>query len=827
MDSLMPRPHAGDHEKPEKSSSLAQAFCRNMDRVVEKRLRTSTKKDDKVLSESCLLSACPVSATLNKSNAQKAVHDAIGTSQRGRPLAEQVETLEMSLGIAFREHRQRVEEILEIHMEAMDDMDANHHLLVSKLKTENGMLREKLNLSSSEPSGELYQTVALQHAEDLCDQQNGLGAVKGDRVKDGKNNRKDLKKLPKDEDDTEGDLHIRSKKDKKEQPRGAWQQFVAWVPNAAALNAPVPWQPIPPENLISPPESKICKRVGMGATTEPTAPGWIRERATEDEDAEGETQEESSHTKKVYKVVEVFVATQLELEASRRSMVTKAIARQETKMPKNISARVSSPEDEEGFFGSQQREWWIIHPHSKVRAMWDLASLALVVWDLISIPMEAFDLPKSSLLDFMKWLTRIFWTLDMGMSCATGVVLKDGAIELDKVQMIKRYLKTWFPFDVLVVSTDWTDIISDNENEGGTLSAFRSFRTIRVLRLMRMVRMKEFMEQMAERIQGDKLAFLLSIVKMVIFVASLAHLVACGWWFIGDTEEPDSWVSNFGYTTRPLTAQYLMSLHWSLSQFTGGMDEVTPVRSTERFYAVLMWKLAFISAAVVTSVLTSNLTQLHIIGGSRSRQLSLLRKYLKQNSISSNLALRMQRSAQHALSADLTPDLVELLPVISEPLRIEMHFEMYTAILNHHGFFNTFACECPQVMRRICHYGLSTILLANSDIVFSRGENPSSGKMYVVVKGLCEYNYVSEVVPCHERQFISEATLWTRWTYQGTLTSVQDTKLAIMDAKTFQDIADRFKDATIFDPKLYAADFVAQLNAADVANDLTITKFKY
>jgi len=369
----------------------------------------------------------------------------------------------------------------------------------------------------------------------------------------------------------------------------------------------------------------------------------------------------------------------------------------------------------------------------------------------------------------------------------------------------------------------------------GFLGGFRAFRTVRVVRLMRLVRMKEVMQQITERVQSDKLAFVINIFKLLVFILSVAHLSACGWWGLGDRDideyEVDApghtWVRRLGYDNATLDAQYLVSLHWSLSQFSGGMDEVSPASPVERLYAVVMWLFSFMCAAVVLSVLTSNLTQLHIIGGSRSRQLATLRKYLKQNSISSNLALRMQRSAQHALSADLTADVVELLPVVSEPLRVEMHFEMYLTNLHSHSFFSAYISECPQVMRRVCHYAMSTILLSTSDVVFSKGESPQHPKMYFITKGQCEYTHAGEPPQTvTDRQYIAEAVLWTRWTHQGTLTATSDLKLAALDAKTFQEIADRFKDTATFDPKLYAADFVSYLNSLEYATDMTQCKYR-
>merc|ERR1719440_511347 len=111
--------------------------------------------------------------------------------------------------------------------------------------------------------------------------------------------------------------------------------------------------------------------------------------------------------------------------------------------------------------------------------------------------------------------------------------------------------------------------------------------------------------------------------------------------------------------------------------FSGGIEEFSPTGTGERFYTVLIWILSFISGLVMLSFLTSSLTQQYIIGGSGARQMATLRKYLSQNKVPKPLIKRLCRSAKHAISGDLQPDSVDLLHVVSEPLKIEMHYEMF------------------------------------------------------------------------------------------------------------------------------------------------------
>jgi len=470
----------------------------------------------------------------------------------------------------------------------------------------------------------------------------------------------------------------------------------------------------------------------------------------------------------------------------------------------------------------------IIHPHSLKRISWDLASMIMVLYDMIMVPMFFFDMPDNAFLFCMDWTTRVFWTLDMTLSVRTAIIMKDGSVNFDWKFILKRYIRTWLVLDIFIVGTDWSEVALSSAGDAEQLmSITRAFRIARIFRLMRLLRMQEVLKTIAERVQSDILSFVLTIVRSILFVVCFSHVTACVWWGIGDPQGEDhgTWATLDRFQNTSVGMQYLVSLHWSLAQFSGGMDEVYPQSVLERFFAVMIWLFAFMSSAIILSVLTSNLTQLHIIGGSQSRQLATLRKYLKQNFISSNLALRMQRSAQHAISGDLTQDAVELLPVVAEPLRVEMHFEMYTPMMRCHQFFAEYISECPQVMRRVCHYATGILLLSQGDIVFSKGEDPADPKMYFVSQGMLEYKYGDVNTFVNEKSTASEAVLWTRWTYRGVLTSLGDVKLATLDSKMFREIVDRFKEVGGFDPKVYAADFVAHLNSlvnnADEGNPLT------
>jgi len=261
----------------------------------------------------------------------------------------------------------------------------------------------------------------------------------------------------------------------------------------------------------------------------------------------------------------------------------------------------------------------------------------------------------------------------------------------------------------------------------------------------------------------------------------------------------------------------LVSLHWSLSQFSGGLEEFGPTGTLERFYTVLVWLISFISGLVMMSFLTSSLTQQYIIGGSGARQMKTLKTYLAQNKIPKPLIKRLCRSAKHAVSGDLQPEAIDLLHVVSEPLKIEMHFQMYSRVLSGHPFFVELMSENKQMMKRVCHVCTTTLMLDSGEVLFHRGEDPAEARMYFVLSGTFEYeDKYGENHTVVEKQWLSEPALWTNWRHRGTLTALCDSKMAAVNSEQFQQVCANSmkKDIDLdWNPKAYAQATVKELNA--------------
>eukprot|EP00435_Cladocopium_sp_Y103_P041811 s2450_g11.t1 len=441
----------------------------------------------------------------------------------------------------------------------------------------------------------------------------------------------------------------------------------------------------------------------------------------------------------------------------------------------------------------------------------------MITYDIIFVPLEVcFTLEETTFLAFLETCLQqvqsgtVFRTFDLRfaqLQLMLGFVFSDGVMEYKLSTILRRYAKTWLVPDLGMVLSDWIGYLVAGSGLGlGQLA--RAIRMARAVRLLRLLRMQEVLANLTERLQSDVIEIVMQIVKLVILLVMLCHFMACFWWAIGTNGGGTSWVKAGAFDDLSVDESYLVCLLWAMSLFSGGCNNIYPETSTERMYGVAACLCSFVFLLVMLGTLTSGLTQRHIIDGSGQRQMAALKTYLRQNSIPKNLTKRLCRSAKHAISGDLTPDSVQLLAVISEPLKMEMHFEMYSRLLLYQPFFKDLLTEGNQLVRRVCHQAMGILLLAHGDVVFENEEEPSEPKLYLVASGTLDYT-----------DSYGEAG----WKHRGTLVAISDVKMAMLDATSFQDICRQAiskKNPACLPIIGYALEFVMELNQRSFPTDL-------
>mmetsp|Transcript_57901 Transcript_57901/g.130857 ORF Transcript_57901/g.130857 Transcript_57901/m.130857 type:complete len:788 (-) Transcript_57901:152-2515(-) len=474
----------------------------------------------------------------------------------------------------------------------------------------------------------------------------------------------------------------------------------------------------------------------------------------------------------------------------------------------------------------EPKAWFVIHPESRPRLAWDVLGMLVLFYDLVSIPLLfAFTFEETPFLTFAKWFTVLFWTTDMGWSSVTGFYRKnDGVPVLNLVKIWRNYAMSWFFLDIAIVGVDWILIAfntsgKDNANSPmKTGRLLRALRILRIVRLLRLAKLQKIIRMFQDRVDSEYLTILFNVCKLLIMIIAINHIVACAWYKLGSADfssGESSWTSVEFQQEETILYKYMTSLHWSLTQFTPASMSVNPQNVTERIFAVVILLFAMVVFSSFVSSITGAMTNLRNLGAKQSTQFWTLRKYFRQQRISMELSRRVFRYVNAVLmtaQTQIKENEVELLHLLSQPLKSEVQTELYNRGMHLHPFMMAVAKRSKAVMRKICLTAISATSVSKMDVVFTNGE--AARFMYFLTRGALAYvrsNGTEVPMTLRVGHWCCEAVLWTEWLHHGHLFARKETDLLKLSAQKFQTVASEHPSEMAFYQQ-YAAEFVIQLN---------------
>ncbi len=102
-----------------------------------------------------------------------------------------------------------------------------------------------------------------------------------------------------------------------------------------------------------------------------------------------------------------------------------------------------------------------------------------------------------------------------------------------------KYLRGWFPIDVVAcLPLSYINQLS-GEGGGSNVKAFKTLRLFRLAKLLRLARIRRIIKRWEESI-GSLMA-LVKLTAMLLTVLFMTHVIACCWYFIGENN-PTGWV---------------------------------------------------------------------------------------------------------------------------------------------------------------------------------------------------------------------------------------------------------------------------------------------
>lgn len=463
---------------------------------------------------------------------------------------------------------------------------------------------------------------------------------------------------------------------------------------------------------------------------------------------------------------------------------------------------------------------------SRWRLFWDIICVTIVAYDCGITPLHVLGLPNNVIYNGMAWGKPVFWLLDIAFSFMSGYV-HDGVDELRMKHIACRYIRTWFGVDVVLLALEIVTLImlthgtfnlvefEDGQHGARRLHGWHAgsptvrkdtvLYAIRCLLVLRLAKMYcKMNRRLGWRIKSQATRIKLGVANTVGLILLCCHIAACGFYGIGIIYEADddSWVET-NLASKSLGVKYVLSLQWSLAQFTLGTTGVHPGTFGEASYAagvtlVAASLLLVLFARVVTAILDLASTS----EGKRSKEMSTLMEYLLQCRAPPALRSRiwtttLERSHHpETVGRRIHEDEVPILACLPHRLQDELRSVAFSPTLTTHPLFRELEFglggaqgEGNRLANKL-HGAISEVGLRAGQVLFVDGQVAES--MYFTARG--ELSYSTTIVDTTATKkmkpgpWFSEPALWIYWEHRGEMTAATYAELFALNAHRFQDI---------------------------------------
>jgi hypothetical protein len=341
----------------------------------------------------------------------------------------------------------------------------------------------------------------------------------------------------------------------------------------------------------------------------------------------------------------------------------------------------------------------------------------------------------------------------------TGVI-DDGIIEMRPKKIARAYARGWLSIDVVscLPIPYITQIMaaleddSDASGQGNTTKLFKILRLLRLAKLLRLGRLKKIIKRHEEEMEG--LMGVLKVAGSVLAMSYTCHLVACGWYFVGDDVVPGGgldtqpgWISSQmddvwnATQDRPevsFSTRYITSYYWAITTIsTVGFGDITGNTDGERLYSIMAEMFGCLMFAVLIGALGSMMVGQKLLEEKVDKQLSELREFMQVKEIPRELRIKIRRFMETLYEQKSGFDESDVLAQLPPAMAHELLTHMYHKIISQVPMFNNLE---EGAITRLCAL-IKPYTAMNGDLIYKRGE--VGREIFIIIGGTVEIQYTA------------------------------------------------------------------------------------
>ncbi|CAE8712229.1 unnamed protein product, partial [Polarella glacialis] len=476
---------------------------------------------------------------------------------------------------------------------------------------------------------------------------------------------------------------------------------------------------------------------------------------------------------------------------------------------------------------NEKRRCWsclnslVMFPGSNKRLAFEVFGLLLILYDLVWWPAQVFGFASVPFTRAILWLSSAFWAFDLLLSFFVGFTIIDqGLIEMRVSKIAWHYARTWLPMDLSLVLLDWTlntlILLSHyGVADFGGGAFLEKAKVLRLLRLLRLFKASGFISALSDRIQSETRRILVRVLKLLVFIISIVHLIACSWYGIGinDVEREDTWVKANDLNEKGAVYAYTTALHWSITQFVPASMEVVPKNELERSFSIVVIVSAMVIFSSFISTITNAMNQLRNLNSERNAELIKLRRFFSENNVSTSLVARISSCIHQSTkltSSRVHSEDISILDLLPVSLKCDLAEEVYAPTLCAHPLIFTWAEYYPRESKRL-FVAARSFSLGTKHELFHAGQVPenvyflSSGQMVFIRDD--QANEPPAIVS--PGQWLTEPAMWIKWKHVGHSSSTENCELVVLPCDAAARILSQSNPSTDSGPRRYARTFAA------------------
>ncbi|KAL4507037.1 hypothetical protein ABPG72_001830 [Tetrahymena utriculariae] len=223
----------------------------------------------------------------------------------------------------------------------------------------------------------------------------------------------------------------------------------------------------------------------------------------------------------------------------------------------------------------------VIHPDSKVKIIWDIMFILLMINMIIYLPLHnSFDIGTGFQNFVCYQLVNVIFPLEILLNLNTAIFRRGHIITRRKL-IIRDYLRNKF-------MRDFTITLIFFLNNGS-----QYFKYLDYIILLRIFDILKKFTELDERFNKDKqVSVTAKIIKLVFIMLMVGHLSACCFVEIGQIQKNAGKTNWLNASTNPSDTWldvYITSIYWAtITMVTLGYGDIVPITSMERVFVIIM-----------------------------------------------------------------------------------------------------------------------------------------------------------------------------------------------------------------------------------------------